>query len=184
MRKELEAKGCVFQTNCDTEVVVHGYKVWGDDALQKFNGMFGLAIWDVKRRRMVIARDKAGIKLIYYKIQDGALYFGSEIRPVLAALQNKAELDPAALQLFFRYRYTPSPLTLYKGVKKLAPGTATIIENGEIKSQTVLVLPTEAVSAAAIGSGGRRESARALSQGRQTPIDERRAAGTALERRA
>ncbi|HEY3914183.1 MAG TPA: asparagine synthase (glutamine-hydrolyzing) [Verrucomicrobiae bacterium] len=133
LRKELEAKGCVFQTNCDTEVIVHGYKVWGDDALQRFNGMFGLAIWDVKKRRLLLARDKSGIKLIYYKIQDGCLYFGSEIRPVLAAVKNKAELDPTALQLFFRYRYTPSPLTLYRGIMKLPAGTAMTVENGKVQ---------------------------------------------------
>lgn len=133
LRKELEAKGCVFRTNCDTEVIVHGYKVWGDAALARFNGMFGLAIWDVKRRRLVIARDKAGIKLVYYKVQDGSLYFGSEIRPVLAALQGQADLEPAALQLFFRYRYVPSPLTLYRGIMKLAAGTAMIVEDGKIQ---------------------------------------------------
>ena len=133
LRRELEAKGCVFQTNCDTEVIVHGYKIWGDDALQRFNGMFGLAIWDVKKRRLLIARDKSGIKLIYYKIHDGCLYFGSEIRPVLAAVKNKAELDPTALQLFFRYRYTPSPLTLYRGIMKLPAGTMMTVENGKVQ---------------------------------------------------
>src|ERR1700677_5085592 len=133
LRKELEAKGCVFRTHCDTEVIIHSYKIWGDDALQKFNGMFGVAIWDVKRRRLILARDKAGIKLVYYKIQEGSLYFGSEIRPVLAALQGRAELEPTALQLFFRYRYTPSPLTLYKGIMKLPAGTAMIVQDGNVQ---------------------------------------------------
>lgn len=133
LRAELEAKGCVFRTRSDTEVIVHGYKVWGLDVLHRLNGMFGFAIWDVQRRRLVLARDKAGIKLIYYQIDNGRLFFGSEIRPVLAAQTGQGELDATALQLFLRYRYTPAPLTLYKGIRKLPAGTAMIVENGQVQ---------------------------------------------------
>ena len=133
LRTELEAHGCIFRTRSDTEVIVHGYKVWGIDVLQRLNGMFGLAIWDVKRRCLVLARDRAGIKLIYYHIDNGRLYFGSEIRPVMIARGTKGEIDPSALQLFLRFRYTPSPFTLFKGVSKLRPGTAMIVENGTVE---------------------------------------------------
>jgi len=130
LKRELESFGHVFRTNCDTEVIVHGYKQWGDDVLNHLNGMFGLAIWDSRKKRLVVARDPFGIKLIYYKLDRGHLYFGSEIRAVLAALDEPVEVDASALSLFLRYRYTPSPYTMYEGVRKLAPGTKLIVEKG------------------------------------------------------
>jgi asparagine synthase (glutamine-hydrolysing) len=133
LRSELESHGCVFRTKSDTEVIVHGYKVWGADVLRRLNGMFGLAIWDVQRRRLVLARDRAGIKLIYYKLDRGRLFFGSEIRPIVAATGGGAELDPSALQLFLKYRYTPSPFTLFQGVRKIPPGSCMIVEKGQVK---------------------------------------------------
>jgi asparagine synthase (glutamine-hydrolysing) len=130
LRRELECYGHVFRTTCDTEVIVNGYKQWGDDVFSRLNGMFGLAIWDVRQRRLVIVRDPFGIKLVYYRIDAGTVYFGSEIRAVLAAPGQSADIDPASLNLFLRYRYTPSPHTIYEGVKKLAPGSMLIIERG------------------------------------------------------
>src|SRR5271156_4573519 len=85
LKRELEGFGHVFRTKSDTEVIVHGYKQWGDEVLNRLNGMFGLAIWDVRKKRLVIARDPFGIKLIYYKIDKDRVCFGSEIRPVVAA---------------------------------------------------------------------------------------------------
>jgi asparagine synthase (glutamine-hydrolysing) len=130
LKRELQANGHVFRTKSDTEVIVHGYKQWGDEILNRLNGMFGLAIWDVRQKRLVLARDPFGIKLIYYRIDGGSLYFGSEIRPVRAAMQEKAEIDPTSLDLFLRYRFTPSPSTILKGVRKLAPGTKLVVQNG------------------------------------------------------
>ena len=130
LRRQLEGFGHVFRTTCDTEVIVHGYKQWGDEVLNRLNGMFGLAVWDTKKQRLVVARDPFGIKLIYYKIDAGRLYFGSEIRPVLAATDERVDIDPTALNLFLRYRYTPSPYTMCEGVRKLAPGTMLTVENG------------------------------------------------------
>ena len=114
----------------DTEVIIHGYKQWGDDVLNHLNGMFGLAIWDVRKQRLVVARDPFGIKLIYYKVDEDSVSFGSEIRAVAAATKEKAEVDPASLNLFLRYRYTPSPYTIFSGIRKLAPGTMLIFEKG------------------------------------------------------
>ena len=130
LRRELEGLGHAFRTRSDTEVIVHGYKQWGDEVLERLNGMFGLAIWDARRRRLVLARDPFGIKLIYYRIHGGRLYFGSEIRAVRAAMPGPTEIDPSSLNLFLRYRYTPSPHTLFKGIRKLAPGTKLTVENG------------------------------------------------------
>ena len=135
LRRELESHGHVFRTRSDTEVIIHGFKQWGDQVLNRLNGMFGLAIWDERRKRLLIARDAMGMKLVYYKIEGASVYFGSEIRSILAGTGEKPAIDVIALNLFLRYRYTPSPLTVYKGIKKLAPGTALIIENGTWRSE-------------------------------------------------
>jgi asparagine synthase (glutamine-hydrolysing) len=120
VRRELEAHGHVFRSQCDTEVIVHGYKQWGDAVLDRLNGMFGLAIWDTKARRLVLARDPMGIKPLYYSIHDGTLYWGSEIRAVRAALPVQPSPDVEAMALFLRYRYTPAPRTMFAGIRKLA----------------------------------------------------------------
>ena len=130
LRRELEGLGHQFRTRSDTEVIVHGYKQWGSAVLNHLNGMFGLAIWDERARRLVLARDPAGIKLVYYRVDNGSVVFGSELRAVLAALPQRPVLDTTALNLFLRYRYTPAPLTLYDGVHKLAPGTMAVFEQG------------------------------------------------------
>src|SRR6266404_4378687 len=128
LRADLENRGHRFRTKSDTEVIVHGYKEWGTDVLNHLNGMFGLAIWDVKEERLVVARDAMGIKLIYYRIADGQLTFGSEIRAILAVEDSKPDVNPVALNLFLRFRYTPSPLTIFEGIRKLAPGTMLVFE--------------------------------------------------------
>lgn len=130
LKRELQGYGHVFRTNSDTEVIIHGYKQWGDNVLNRLNGMFGLAIWDVRQRRLVIARDPFGIKLVYYRIDGDCLYFGSEMHAIRATMADKVGIDPTSLNLFLRYRYTPSPYTILKGVRKLAPGTKLTVQNG------------------------------------------------------
>ena len=135
LRKELEKCGYQFRTRSDTEVIVHGYREWGMDVFNHLNGMFGIAIWDMKRKRLVVARDPMGVKLVYYQIENGQLTFGSEIRPVLAARDSMPEISPAAVSLFLRFRYTPSPLTIFKGIKKLAAGTMLVVEKGQCREE-------------------------------------------------
>ena len=135
LRAELQSKGHEFRTNSDTEVIIHGYKEWGAEVLNHLNGMFGMAIWDVKKQRLVVARDAMGIKLIYYRITSGQLTFGSEIRPILAAQDSKPEVDPVALNLFLRFRYTPSPLTIFQGIRKLPAGTMLVFERGGCREE-------------------------------------------------
>jgi asparagine synthase (glutamine-hydrolysing) len=135
LRVELQSKGHQFRTNSDTEVIIHGYKQWGIDVLNHLNGMFGLAIWDVPNERLVVARDAMGIKLVYYKIDNGQLSFGSEIRSILAAGDSKPAVDPVALNLLLRFRYTPSPLTIFQGIRKLAPGTMLVVEKGQCREE-------------------------------------------------
>lgn len=131
LKHELQSLGHVFRTDSDTEVIIHGYKQWGDEILNRLNGMFGLAIWDVTQRRLVVARDPFGVKLIYYRIDGNSVYFGSEMRPVRAAMPGTVEIDPTSVNLFLRYRFTPSPYTVVKGIKKLAPGTKLTVQNGK-----------------------------------------------------
>jgi len=135
LRAELQSKGHEFRTNSDTEVIIHGYKEWSTDVFNHLNGMFGLAIWDVPNERLVLARDAMGIKLIYYKIDNGQLTFGSEIRAILAAGDSRPAVDPVALNLFLRFRYTPSPLTIFRGIRKLAPGTMLVAEKGQCREE-------------------------------------------------
>src|SRR5437868_14973066 len=135
LRAELEQRGHHFRTRSDTEVIVHGYIEWGTKVLNHLNGMFGVAIWDVKKQRLIVARDAMGIKLIYYRIANGQLTFGSEIRAILTEGSSKPTIDPVALNLFLRFRYTPSPLTIFDGVRKLAPGTMLTVENGQCQEK-------------------------------------------------
>lgn len=130
LRRELTSFGHVFQTNSDTEVIIYGYKQWGEAVFNRLNGMFGLAIWDVNKKKLILARDAMGIKIVYYKLENGTLLFGSEIRAILVANDRTPNVDASAVNLFFRYRYTPSPLTLFKGINKLAPGTMLVLKDG------------------------------------------------------
>jgi asparagine synthase (glutamine-hydrolysing) len=132
LRQELEGYGHTFRTRSDTEVILHGYKQWGEEVFAHLNGMYGLAIWDERNEKLLLSRDPMGIKPVYYKIEEDDLYFASEIKAIMAATGEMPDVDPASLNLFFRYRYTPAPFTLYRGVRKLAPGTMLICEKGKI----------------------------------------------------
>jgi asparagine synthase (glutamine-hydrolysing) len=156
LRRELESFGHVFRTRCDTEVIVHGYKQWGDEVLNRLNGMFGLAVWDSVRRRLMLARDAFGIKLVYYRDHSGSLWFGSEIRAVSAGFEDeRPEADPEALNLFLRYRYTPSPYTAVKGIRKLAPGTKLVVQDGVCKtSRWYRFAPTPFVPPKSVAEAG------------------------------
>ena len=133
LRRELEGYGHRFRTNSDTEVIIYGYKQWGEEVFDHLNGMFGLAIWDAAKEKLVIARDRFGIKMIYYRIDGECLYFGSEIRAVEATARETAAVDHTALNLFLRYRYTPSPYTIFRGIRKLASGTMLVCEKRSCK---------------------------------------------------
>ena len=132
LRSGLEKEGYVFRSSSDTEVIVNGYKKWGIDVLNHLNGMFALAIWDVEKKQLLIARDRMGIKPLYYTLENNQLRFASEIRALLAGQKTKPAVDPIGLNLFLRYRYTPSPLTIFNGIKKLAPGTRLIAVQGAV----------------------------------------------------
>ena len=123
LRRELQAAGHEFSTSSDTEVVVHAYEDEGPEALGRLRGMFGLALWDGQRRRLLLAVDRFGIKPLYYAASDGAIAFGSELKCVMQAGMTGVELDPEGLAQYFTFGYIPPPATIFTGVRKLAPGT-------------------------------------------------------------
>jgi asparagine synthase (glutamine-hydrolysing) len=131
LRSELQAKGHEFRTSSDTEVILYSYVEWGMDFLQRLNGMFGLAVWDARERRLVVARDRFGIKGVYYRIDGEGVVFGSEIRPIVSAMGGPPGIDVAAIKLFLKYRYSPAPYTPLSGIRKLAAGECLVIENGQ-----------------------------------------------------
>ena len=123
LRRELEAMGCRFRSDhSDTEVLLHGYAVWGEDLPSHLDGMFAFAIWDKTRRRVFCARDRFGEKPFYYAATPNLFAFGSEITALHAHANLSDGPDPAAVQKFFAYGYVPAPRTIYRHVKKLEPG--------------------------------------------------------------
>ncbi len=129
LARELEALGHSFRTHCDTEVIVHAWEEWGEDCLQRFRGMFAFALWDAGRRRLFLARDRLGIKPLYYaRLGNGMLIFASELKALLAHPRLPRAIDPTAVEDFFALGYVPDPKTIYRGVAKLPPGHFLMVE--------------------------------------------------------
>ena len=122
LRSELLAHDHTLSSLSDTEVLVHAYEEWGDDTLQRLNGMFAFAIWDARTRRLLLARDRIGIKPLYYCLEGDRLAFASELRALLAANVVTPEVDLAALDQYLALEYVPSPRSILRGVHKLPPG--------------------------------------------------------------
>jgi asparagine synthase (glutamine-hydrolysing) len=130
LRATLQQAGHTFRTMSDCEVIVHGYEEYGDGLLPRLNGMFALAIWDETRRRLLLARDRVGIKPLYYTQHDGVFLFASEPKSLLAYPGVSPQLDLDALDQYLAYHYVPTPRTIYAGVRKLRPGHALVVEDG------------------------------------------------------
>ena len=123
LRAELSTRGHVFRTRSDTEVIVHAYQEWGPDCVSRLRGMFAFAIWDARRSRLFLARDRFGKKPLFIHAHGGVLLFASEIKALLQFPGVAARVNQAALWAYFRYRYVPAPATLFEGVRKLMPGS-------------------------------------------------------------
>jgi len=133
-RGPLEAKGHVFRTRCDTEVIVHQYEEMGAACAGEMRGMFGFAIWDDRKKRLVLARDHSGIKPLFYAItQAGDIVFGSEIKAVLASGMVDAELDERAVSEWFALGLVSGDRTLYRDVRKLEPGSTLVWQDGRVR---------------------------------------------------
>ena len=136
LRAFLLAKGHIFKTKSDTEVIVHLYEECGRDCVEKLRGMFGFAIWDSKRRTLFLARDRVGIKPLYYYLGGNFLSFGSEMKAILVDPAVRREVDPAMIDRFLTYCYTPGPQTLLRNFLKLEPGHWLTVQDGKIQIQS------------------------------------------------
>src|SRR5208337_4428089 len=133
LRNFLLSKGHIFKTQTDTEVIVHLYEELGPQCLEKLRGMFAFAIWDENTKTLFLARDRVGIKPLYYSLTDKALVFGSEIKAILADPAISRELAPEIIDRFLTFLYVPGEETLLKGVRKLAPGNYLLARNGNVE---------------------------------------------------
>lgn len=122
LRAELEGLGHRFATHTDTEVIVHGYEVWGIDVLKHLRGMFALGIWDESQERLLLARDRLGEKPLYYAQVGDVFLFASEIKALFEYPHLKREVNPDALPFYLSLGYVAPPMTLFRGIEKLAPG--------------------------------------------------------------
>jgi asparagine synthase (glutamine-hydrolysing) len=133
VRRQLESLGHQYRTRSDTETIVHAYEQWGDDCVDRFNGMFAFAIWDENRRRLLLARDRLGIKPLYWARRGDLLLFGSEIKAIFASGLIEPEPRLSALPEFFGTRSTAGASTLYAGILKLLPGHRLVFEDGDVR---------------------------------------------------
>ena len=135
LRKELEAKHHNFYTNTDTEVVVHAYEEYGEECVERFNGMFAFAIWDSKNKKFFLARDRIGKKPLYYTLVDGKFLFASEMKALLQYEEIKREVDFEALNNYLTFLYILAPRTILKNIKKLPAAHTLTFKGGVIETK-------------------------------------------------
>ncbi len=133
LRSDLANAGHRFKTRTDTECILHAYEQAGDACIQRFRGMFAFALWDARRQRLLIARDRLGKKPLYYTIANGDLYFCSELSGLLTALPQRPEVDTQAIDLYLSLQYLPEPCTIYEGVYKLPAAHMLVWQNGQAR---------------------------------------------------
>lgn len=131
LRPQLEAKGHRFRSNTDSEVILHGYEEYGIDVVNHLRGMFGLALYDTVRKRLLLARDRIGIKPLYYTRQNGRLVFGSEIKSILQDPGVERQVNHQALYDYLGFEFVPAPETMFAGISKLPAGHLLVWENGQ-----------------------------------------------------
>ena len=132
LRPGLEAQGHRYRTRSDTETIVHAYEQWGDACVERLRGMFAFAVWDAPRRRLLLARDRLGIKPLYWTVVDGRLLFASEVKGILESGMVRAEANEAALPELLSTRYLSGTETLFKGIHRLLPGHTLAFEKGAV----------------------------------------------------
>jgi asparagine synthase (glutamine-hydrolysing) len=136
LRAELTARGHVFKTRSDTETIVHSYEEWGEEFVHRLRGMFAFAIWEEREKRLLLVRDRLGVKPLYYTLlDDGSLVFGSELKAVLVHPRVRRALDPRALDFFLTLEYIPAPHSIFQGIHKLPAGCRLIYKEGRVDIQ-------------------------------------------------
>jgi asparagine synthase (glutamine-hydrolysing) len=132
LMEELKQAGHTFKTHCDTEVIVHAWEQWGEACVERFRGMFAFAVWDRSQKTLFIARDRLGIKPLYYaQLDDGQVIFSSELKALYAHPGLKRELDPYAVEEYFAFGYVPEPRTIIRQARKLPPGHTLTLKVGQ-----------------------------------------------------
>lgn len=136
IRSELKSKGYIFNSNTDTEVIIYAYKCWGTECLSKFNGMFAIALWDHQSKTLILARDRIGIKPLYYYKKDNEFIFGSELKPIIKHPRFNKKINKEAVNLYLTFGYIPCPHTIYSETYKLEAGKYLIYKNGQVQINT------------------------------------------------
>jgi asparagine synthase (glutamine-hydrolysing) len=132
LRQELIGRGHLFKSTSDTEVIIHGYEEWGVRCIDRLRGMFAFALWDDRRRTLLLARDRFGIKPLFYRELDGRLAFGSELKSLTALPGPSLAIDDSAIYDFLTYRYVPAPKTIYRDIRKLEAGHYATFRDGAL----------------------------------------------------
>ena len=135
LRERLQAKGHVFRSQSDTEVIIHAYEEFGPDCVKELRGMFAFAIWDGKRKRLFVARDRVGIKPLYFCETGKAFYFASELKAIIADVAVPREINLHGVRKFLAFNYLPGTETLFKNIHKLPPGHYLTVEQGRVTQQ-------------------------------------------------
>ena len=143
VRAELEAAGHRYRTRSDTETIVHAYEEWGDDCVQRFRGMFAFALWDAPRRRLLLVRDRLGIKPLYWARAGDRVLFASEVKAILASGLLTPQANRAVLSEVLATRYTSGTETLFEGVHKLLPGHRLVFEHDRVRIEKYWDLPLD-----------------------------------------
>ena len=143
VRRDLEALGHRFATGSDSEVLLHGYAQWGDEVVQRLNGMYGFALWDARRRRLLVGRDRLGVKPLYVYRDARRLAFASEVKALLALPGLSADIDPAGLHSYLNLGYVAAPASLFKGITKLPPATLLSVEGRHVTESRYWRLPQD-----------------------------------------
>lgn len=134
LREELLSRGHTFRTKTDTETILHCYEEWGEDFVQRLRGMFACAVWDGREEKLILVRDRIGIKPLYYTLlEDKSLVFGSELKAILTHPRVKRSLDPKALDLYLTLEYVPAPLSIFRNISKLPAGCLLVYKKGETR---------------------------------------------------
>lgn len=143
LRRDLEASGHVFKTHSDSEVVIYAYLEFGDSFVERLNGMFGFALWDGMRQRLLIGRDRLGIKPIYFTNNDKQLAFASEAKALLELPGVNRGIDPAAVESYLQLGYVPAPQSIFRGIRKLPPATLLVVEQGRLEERRYWRVPSD-----------------------------------------
>jgi len=130
LHEQLVSKNHRIKTRSDTETILHAYEEWGEECVDHLRGMFAFAIWDRRAKKLFIARDRFGIKPLFYAEHGGTFYFASEMKAILTDPTMRQEMDEAALACYFSLSYIPGDMTIYKGIRKLLPGHTLTWQNG------------------------------------------------------